>query len=430
MLLRILEIDLTEDITKIMNEIALNARIANERLATASNEEKNVALNIMAEKIENNAKHILSENKKDIQIAKSNSLSEAMIDRLSIDDTNIKNIASSIRGIAKLDDPVGKILGSWDRPNGLHIKKISIPIGVIGIIYESRPNVTADAASLCLKSGNASILRSGSDSYFSSYAIYETIQEGLKNTSIDSKSIQLVPSKDRDAVGLMLGGLDSSIDVIVPRGGKSLVSRVQSEAKIPVFGHLEGICHVYINEKADIEKAIDVTVNAKMRRTSICGAAETLLIDKSIYKEYLPKILSKLSSLGCEIRGDIHIKDVFPQTENISDSDWATEYLDAIISVKIVNNIDEAISHIKRYGTGHTEAIISEDKKIAEYFFNQVNSSIILLNASTQFADGGEFGFGAEIGISTGKMHARGPIGLDQLTTFKYTVYGNGQTRP
>ena len=421
---------MTEDITKIMNEIALNARIANERLATASNEEKNVALNIMAEKIENNAKHILSENKKDIQIAKSNSLSEAMIDRLSIDDTDIKNIASSIRGIAKLDDPVGKILGSWDRPNGLHIKKISIPIGVIGIIYESRPNVTADAASLCLKSGNASILRSGSDSYFSSYAIYETIQEGLKNTSIDSKSIQLVPSKDRDAVGLMLGGLDSSIDVIVPRGGKSLVSRVQSEAKIPVFGHLEGICHVYINEKADIEKAIDVTVNAKMRRTSICGAAETLLVDKSIYKEYLPKILSKLSSLGCEIRGDIHIKDVFPQTENISDSDWATEYLDAIISVKIVNNIDEAISHIKRYGTGHTEAIISEDKKIAEYFFNQVNSSIILLNASTQFADGGEFGFGAEIGISTGKMHARGPIGLDQLTTFKYTVYGNGQTRP
>ena len=430
LLLRIQEIDLTEDITKIMNEIALNARIANERLATASNEEKNVALNIMAEKIENNAKHILSENKKDIQIAKSNSLSKAMIDRLSIDDTDIKNIASSIRGIAKLDDPVGKILGSWDRPNGLHIKKISIPIGVIGIIYESRPNVTADAASLCLKSGNASILRSGSDSYFSSYAIYETIQEGLKNTSIDSKSIQLVPSKDRDAVGLMLGGLDSSIDVIVPRGGKSLVSRVQSEAKIPVFGHLEGICHVYINEKADIEKAIDVTVNAKMRRTSICGAAETLLIDKSIYKEYLPKILSKLSSLGCEIRGDIHVKDVFPQTENISDSDWATEYLDAIISVKIVNNIDEAISHIKRYGTGHTEAIISEDKKIAEYFFNQVNSSIILLNASTQFADGGEFGFGAEIGISTGKMHARGPIGLDQLTTFKYTVYGNGQTRP
>ena len=430
LLLRIQEIDLTEDITKIMNEIALNARIANERLATASNEEKNVALNIMAEKIENNAKHILSENKKDIQIAKSSSLSESMIDRLSIDDKDIKNIASSIRGIAKLDDPVGKILGSWDRPNGLHIKKISIPIGVIGIIYESRPNVTADAASLCLKSGNASILRSGSDSYFSSYAIYETIQEGLKNTSIDSKSIQLVPSKDRDAVGLMLGGLDSSIDVIVPRGGKSLVSRVQSEAKIPVFGHLEGICHVYINEKADIEKAIDVTVNAKMRRTSICGAAETLLIDKSIYKEYLPKILSKLSSLGCEIRGDIHIKDVFPQTENISDSDWATEYLDAIISVKIVNNIDEAISHIKRYGTGHTEAIISEDKKIAEYFFNQVNSSIILLNASTQFADGGEFGFGAEIGISTGKMHARGPIGLDQLTTFKYTVYGNGQTRP
>ena len=385
---------------------------------------------LIANEIENNEEYILSENKKDIQIARSNNLSEAMIDRLSLNDLGIKNIASSMRDIAKLNDPVGNELESWDRPNGLHIKKVSIPIGVIGIIYESRPNVTADAASLCLKSGNASILRSGSDSYFSSYAIYESIKEGLNKTSLDSNSIQLVPTKDRDAVGLMLEGLNSNIDIIVPRGGKSLVSRVQTEAKIPVFGHLEGICHVYVNEKADITKAIDVTVNAKMRRTSICGAAETLLIDKSIYKEYLPRILSKLSSVGCEIRGNAQIKDIFPQTEHVSESDWATEYLDAIISVKVVKGIDEAISHIKEYGTGHTEAIITEDEKMAEYFFNQVNSSIILLNASTQFADGGEFGFGAEIGISTGKMHARGPIGLEQLTTFKYTVYGNGQTRP
>ncbi|MEC8315698.1 MAG: glutamate-5-semialdehyde dehydrogenase [Pseudomonadota bacterium] len=413
-----------------MQEIGSNAKVAYERLSTASNEEKNDALHIIANEIENNEEYILSENNKDIQIAKSNNLSEAMIDRLSLNDIGIKNIASSMRDIAKLHDPVGNELESWDRPNGLHIKKVSIPIGVIGIIYESRPNVTADAASLCLKSGNASILRSGSDSYFSSYAIYESIKEGLNKTSLDSNSIQLVPTKDRDAVGLMLEGLNSNIDIIVPRGGKSLVSRVQTEAKIPVFGHLEGICHVYVNEKADITKAIDVTVNAKMRRTSICGAAETLLIDKSIYKEYLPRILSKLSDMGCEIRGNAQIKDIFPQTENVSESDWATEYLDAIISVKVVKGIDEAISHIKEYGTGHTEAIITEDEKMAEYFFNHVNSSIILLNASTQFADGGEFGFGAEIGISTGKMHARGPIGLEQLTTFKYTVYGNGQTRP
>ena len=421
---------MTKDIKKIMEEIGRNSKVAYERLSTASNEEKNDALHLIANEIENNEEHILSENKKDIQIARSNNLSEAMIDRLSLNDLGIKNIASSMRDIAKLNDPVGNELESWDRPNGLHIKKVSIPIGVIGIIYESRPNVTADAASLCLKSGNASILRSGSDSYFSSYAIYESVKEGLNKTSLDSNSIQLVPTKDRDAVGLMLEGLNSNIDIIVPRGGKSLVSRVQTEAKIPVFGHLEGICHVYVNEKADITKAIDVTVNAKMRRTSICGAAETLLIDKSIYKEYLPRILSELSSMGCEIRGNAQIKDIFLQTENVSESDWATEYLDAIISVKVVKDIDEAISHIKEYGTGHTEAIITEDNKIAEYFFNQVNSSIILLNASTQFADGGEFGFGAEIGISTGKMHARGPIGLEQLTTFKYTVYGNGQTRP
>ena len=421
---------MTKDIKKIMEEIGRNSKLAYERLSTASNEEKNDALHLIANEIENNEEHILSENKKDIQIARSNNLSEAMIDRLSLNDLGIKNIASSMRDIAKLNDPVGNELDSWDRPNGLHIKKVSIPIGVIGIIYESRPNVTADAASLCLKSGNASILRSGSDSYFSSYAIYESVKEGLNKTSLDSNSIQLVPTKDRDAVGLMLKGLNSNIDIIVPRGGKSLVSRVQTEAKIPVFGHLEGICHVYVNEKADITKAIDVTVNAKMRRTSICGAAETLLIDKSIYKEYLPRILSELSSMGCEIRGNAQIKDIFLQTENVSESDWATEYLDAIISVKVVKGIDEAISHIKEYGTGHTEAIITEDNKIAEYFFNQVNSSIILLNASTQFADGGEFGFGAEIGISTGKMHARGPIGLEQLTTFKYTVYGNGQTRP
>ncbi len=421
---------MTQNVTEIMNDIGLKAKVANARLSTASNEEKNDALNSMADQIEKDRAKILLENKKDIEIAKSNDISSAMIDRLSLDETGIKNIASSIRSVAKLNDPVGRVLDSWDRPNGLHIKRVSIPIGVIGIIYEARPNVTADSASLCLKSGNASILRSGSDSFHSSFAIYESIKNGLKTTSLDDNSIQFVPTKDREAVGLMLGGLDSNIDVIVPRGGKSLVSRVQNEAKVPVFGHLEGICHVYVNADADIEKAIEVTANAKMRRTSICGAAETLLIDKSIYKDYLPKILAKLDSLGCEIRGDLDVKSVFADAKENSEEDWSTEYLDAIISVKVVADIDEAISHIKKYGTGHTEAIITENETSAEYFFKHVDSSIILLNASTQFADGGEFGFGAEIGISTGRMHARGPIGLEQLTTFKYTVYGNGQTRP
>ena len=421
---------MTQNITEIMNDIGVKAKVANARLSTASNEEKNDALNSMADQIEKDQAKILLENKKDIEIAKSNDISSAMIDRLSLNETGIKNIASSIRNVAKLNDPVGRILDSWDRPNGLHIKRVSIPIGVIGIIYEARPNVTADAASLCLKSGNASILRSGSDSFHSSFAIYESIKNGLKTTSLDDNSIQFVPTKDREAVGLMLGGLNSNIDVIVPRGGKSLVSRVQNEAKVPVFGHLEGICHVYVNADADIEKAIEVTANAKMRRTSICGAAETLLIDKSIYKDYLSKILAKLDSLGCEIRGDQDVKSVFANAKEISEEDWSTEYLDAIISVKVVADIDEAISHIKKYGTGHTEAIITENETSAEYFFKHVDSSIILLNASTQFADGGEFGFGAEIGISTGRMHARGPIGLEQLTTFKYTVYGNGQTRP
>ena len=406
--------------------IGKKSKQAFENLKKISHKKINKTLEDYIKFISKNKKRIIQENTKDVKKLKRKN----MLDRLILNEKKIDGIINSINEIKKFPNPVGKILESWTGKNKLNIKRVTTPIGVIGIIYESRPNVTADAASLCLKSGNASILRSGSDSYFSSYAIYESIKEGLNKTSLDNNSIQLVPTKDRDAVGLMLEGLNSNIDIIVPRGGKSLVSRVQTEAKIPVFGHLEGICHVYVNEKADITKAIDVTVNAKMRRTSICGAAETLLIDKSIYKEYLPRILSKLSDMGCEIRGNAQIKDIFPQTENVSESDWATEYLDAIISVKVVKGIDEAISHIKEYGTGHTEAIITEDEKMAEYFFNHVNSSIILLNASTQFADGGEFGFGAEIGISTGKMHARGPIGLEQLTTFKYTVYGNGQTRP
>jgi glutamate-5-semialdehyde dehydrogenase len=421
---------MSNNIKDIMKKIGLNARKANSRLARATTDEKNTALQVIAKNIDKDIKKILNENKRDIELARSNNKSKAIIDRLTLNENSIKNISISINNIISLADPIGKTLNSWERPNGLLINRVSIPIGVIGIIYESRPNVTADAACLCLKSGNASILRSGSDSFHSSLAIYQSIRTALEKTKLDANSIQFVPMTDREAVGMMLSGLDSNIDVIVPRGGKSLVSRVEKEAKVSVFGHLEGICHIYINDSANLENAINISANAKMRRPSICGAAETLLIDKSIAKKFLPKILEKLDQLGCEIRGDKTVKDIFQKTKSVKESDWSTEYLDAIISVKIVNNIDEAIIHIEKYGTGHTEAIISENPESNEYFLKNIGSSIILVNASTQFADGGEFGFGAEIGISTGRLHARGPIGLEQLTTFKYIVHGNGQIRP
>ena len=417
------------NIKQTMNVIGSNARKANSKLAIASTNEKNNALKIIAENIEKDTKEILNENQKDLDIAISKNKPKSVIDRLLLDKNSIKNISISIKNIISLDDPIGKIISSWERPNGLLIDKVSIPIGVIGIIYESRPNVTADAACLCLKSGNASILRSGSDSFYSSYAIYKSIRDALEKTKLDDNSIQFVPVTDRNAVGMMLDGLDSNIDVIVPRGGKSLVSRVEKEAKVSVFGHLEGICHVYINESAKLDNAINISLNAKMRRPSICGAAETLLIDKSIANSFLPKILEKLDHLGCEIRGDENIEKLFNKTKPVNEADWSTEYLDAIISVKIVNDIKEAVSHIEKYGTGHTEAIVCESSESSEYFQKNVGSSIILVNASTQFADGGEFGFGAEIGISTGRLHARGPIGLEQLTTFKYIVRGSGQVR-
>ena len=411
---------------KYLLKLGHNAKKSHEKLKNVDHEVIKSSLEAYNKSILKNKNQIIKANNEDIKNVKRKHL----IDRLILNNKRIESIRHSIDQITKFKNPIGKVLQKWSRPNRLNIKKVSTPIGVIGVIYESRPNVTADVAALCLKSGNCGILRGGSEAFNSNKILANLFRSSLRKKNIDSNVIQFIEKKDRKIVDFMLSKMSDYIDVIVPRGGKSLVSRVQTEAKIPVFGHLEGICHVYVNEKADITKAIDVTVNAKMRRTSICGAAETLLIDKSIYKEYLPRILSKLSDMGCEIRGNAQIKDIFPQTENVSESDWATEYLDAIISVKVVKGIDEAISHIKEYGTGHTEAIITEDEKMAEYFFNHVNSSIILLNASTQFADGGEFGFGAEIGISTGKMHARGPIGLEQLTTFKYTVYGNGQTRP
>ena len=418
------------DIKVLMESIGNNASLASKTLSQTSDKEKNIALRNMSNNIRGDINYILKENQKDLQEAKQKNKATSIIDRILLDEKKIESIALSIDSIIKLKDPVGKILSEWKQENGLVIKRVTIPIGVIGIIYESRPNVTADAAALCLKSGNASILRGGSDSFYSCQAIYNSIKKGLLQSSLPEDSIQFVPTKDRSAVGCMLSGLNEKIDVIVPRGGKSLVLRVKEEARVPIFGHLEGICHVYVHQSADLKKAISITLNSKMRRPSICGAAETLLIDKSIANQYLPKIIDALSNEGCEIRGNQDVKDIDNRVTEVIDADWDTEYLDAIISVKIVSDEDQAIDHIMTHGTGHTEAIITEDKLIASYFTKKIDSSIVLINASTQFADGGEFGFGAEIGISTGRLHARGPIGVDQLTTFKYIVTGDGQLRP
>ncbi|MDC0139710.1 glutamate-5-semialdehyde dehydrogenase [Hyphomicrobiales bacterium] len=422
--------DNTDDIEILMKSIGNKASLASKLLSNASDKEKNLALRNISKNIRQDIGYILSENKKDLKEATQKNKAAHIIDRLTLNSKKIESIASSIDSISKLTNPVGKILSEWEQPNGLAIKRVTIPIGVIGIIYESRPNVTADAAALCLKSGNASILRGGSDSFYSCQAIYESIRKGLSQSSIPEDSVQFVPTTDRNAVGCMLSGLNEKIDVIVPRGGKSLVSRIKEEARIPIFGHLEGICHVYIHKSADLKKAISITLNSKMRRPSICGAAETLLIDKSIANKYLPEIIEILINNGCEIRGDQDVQAIDNRVIGAVDLDWDTEYLDAIISIRIVNDENQAINHIMLHGTGHTEAIITEDKSVSAYFTERVDSSIILINASTQFADGGEFGFGAEIGISTGRLHARGPIGVDQLTTFKYIVTGSGQLRP
>jgi glutamate-5-semialdehyde dehydrogenase len=339
-------------------------------------------------------------------------------------------MAKGVEDVAGLPDPVGRQLARWSRPNGLEIARISTPIGVIGIVYESRPNVTADAAALCLKSGNAVILRGGSESVRSSGAILGAFREGLAAAKIPAEAVQLVPTTDRAAVGMMLAGLDGAIDLIIPRGGKGLVGRVQSEARVPVLAHLEGICHVYVHEAADLDKARAIVLNAKMRRTGICGAAETLLVDRSILKSHGLPILEGLRAAGCAIRADRDIRAVFPQATPASEEDWRTEYLDAIISAKTVNGVEDAIRHIETFGSHHTDAIVTEDTFAAERFLWALDSAIVMWNTSTQFADGGEFGMGAEIGIGTGKLHARGPVGVEQLTTFKYIVCGNGQVRP
>jgi glutamate-5-semialdehyde dehydrogenase len=357
-------------------------------------------------------------------------MSAALLDRLKLDHNRVAGISASIRAIAGLRDPVGDVIAEWDRPNGLHIERVRTPLGVIGVIYESRPNVTADAGALCLKSGNAVILRGGSDSAQSSKAIHEALLEGLAAVDLPEAAIQLVPTTDRAAVGEMLKGLDGNVDVIIPRGGKSLVARVQAEARVPVFAHLEGLCHVYIDASADLAMARKIVVNAKMRRTGVCGSAETLLVDRLALPTHLVPLLEDLRSAGCEIRGDDGVVELFASAKPATEEDWSTEYLDTIISVKLVDGIDGAIQHINHYSSHHTEAVVAEDLSIAERFFNEIDSAILLHNASTQFADGGEFGMGAEIGIATGKMHARGPVGVEQLTSFKYRVRGNGQTRP
>ena len=418
-----------ENIVEMMGEMGRAAKAAAQLLVNASTDAKNQALNEAAKALRHNTDIIIATNDKDMAAGKQKGLTPALLDRLALDPDRIEGVAKGLDAIAQLDDPVGAMMDSWDRPNGLKISRVRVPLGVIGVIYESRPNVTADAGALCLKSGNATILRGGSESYNSSRAILDCMKEGLRQAGLPETAIQMVPTTDRAAVGEMLTMIDY-IDVIVPRGGKSLVERVQSEAKVPVFAHLEGICHTYVTADSRPEMAKDLVVNAKMRRTGICGATETLLIDRAAVPTHLPAILDALTEAGCEIRGDGETQSFDDRVTAASAEDWDTEYLDAVISVKQVGDVDEAIAHVNAHGTEHTDAIVTDNAEVAEKFLNGVNSAITMHNASTQFADGGEFGMGAEIGISTGKMHARGPVGVEQLTTFKYVVRGDGHTRP
>jgi glutamate-5-semialdehyde dehydrogenase len=406
------------------------AREAAGALALASTEHKNAALEAMAKRIEARTAAILEANKNDIDAARGKGRDDAFIDRLALNEARVAAMARGLRDIAAFSDPVGEVNASWTRPNGLRISRVRVPLGVIGIIYESRPNVTADAGGLCLKSGNAVILRSGSESFLTSLVICNALTEGLAEAGLPEAAIQLVPTVDRQAVGFMLSGLDGAIDVIAPRGGKSLVARVQEEARVPVFAHLEGVCHVYVHQPADPAMAKTIVLNAKMRRTGVCGAAETLLVDRAAAPIHLEPLVEMLIEAGCEVRGDSDTQRADSRVKPASEDDWSTEYLDAVIAVKVVDGLDAAIDHIARYGSQHTEAIVTDDKETAEKFLARVDSAIVLHNASTQFADGGEFGMGAEIGIATGRFHARGPVGLEQLTTYKYVVHGSGQIRP
>jgi glutamate-5-semialdehyde dehydrogenase len=419
-----------DDVASIMHEIGVAARAAARTLALAPRAAKDAALRSAAGELHKGIGDILAANGEDIRAARDAGQTAAFIDRLMLDEARIEAMAEGLAAVAGLPDPVGRVLARWTRPNGLAIERVAVPLGVIGIIYESRPNVTADAGALCLKSGNAAILRGGSDSFRSSAAIHRAMRAGIENAGLPATAVQLVPVRSRDAVGLMLTGLGGAIDVIVPRGGKSLVARVERDARVPVFSHLEGICHVYVDAGADLDKAVAITVNAKMRRTGICGAAETLLVDRAVADTHLAPLVAALIDAGCAIRGDRAAQAADPRVAPASAADWDSEYLDAIMTVGVVDGVAGAIGHIAAHGSNHTDAIITEDRQAADRFVREVDSAIVLVNASTQFADGGEFGFGAEIGIATGKLHARGPVGLEQLTSFKYVVRGEGQTRP
>jgi glutamate-5-semialdehyde dehydrogenase len=413
-----------------MQAIGRAARAAAAKLALATNEAKNGALGAMAAMLREAAPAIAAANAGDIAAARAAGRPAAFIDRLTLTPSRIQAMATGLEEIARLPDPVGEVIASWTRPNGLLIERVRVPLGVIGMIFESRPNVTADAGGLCLKSGNAVILRGGSESLATNRAIHAALADGLRRSGLDENTIQLVDSPGREAVGIMLAGLGGAIDVIVPRGGKSLVARVQEEARVPVFAHLDGVCHVYVDRAADLEMAKAITVNAKMRRTGVCGAAETLLVDDACAATHLAPLLAALIDAGCEVRGDEAARSADPRVKPAAQEDWGAEYLDAIIAVKTVKGLDEAMAHIARHGSRHTDAIVTDDQAAAERFLAEVDSAIVLHNASTQFADGGEFGMGAEIGIATGRFHARGPVGAEQLTTFKYRLRGAGQTRP
>ncbi len=412
-----------------MAEIGLRARAAAVALGLASAEDKSAALRAAARSMRAGEAEILTANARDLDEAEGEGLAPALRDRLALDPRRVEAIAAGLEAIAALPDPVGRTLGRWTRPNGLDIERVAVPLGVIGIIYESRPNVTADAGGLALKSGNAAILRGGSESFYSSRALVAALRQGLCKVGLPEDAIQLVPTRDRAAVGLMLG-MSGVIDIIVPRGGSSLIERVQRESRIPVIAHLEGLCHTYVDGAADPEKARAIVLNAKMRRVSICGATETLLVDRKVATTILPAILADLRSAGCELRGDPEVLALDGEVRPATEQDWRTEYLDAILAIRIVDGVEEAIAHIERWGSHHTDAIVTESPDIAERFLREVDSAIVLVNASTQFADGGEFGMGAEIGISTQRLPPRGPVGAEQLTTYKYLVRGTGQVRP
>jgi glutamate-5-semialdehyde dehydrogenase len=418
------------DIGAVMKALGKAAVAAAEVLGRASEKQKIVALTATAAAMRASRDEILSANELDMRCAREKGLSSAMLDRLALDEKRVEVMARGIEEIAQLPDPIGSVAAEWERPNGLRIQRVRVPLGVIGIIYESRPNVTADAGALCLKSGNAAILRGGSESQHSSHAIHACLVQGLREAGLPEACIQLVPTTDRAAVGYMLSGMTDYLDVVVPRGGKSLVARVQQEARVPVIGHLDGNCHVYVDRDADLRMASEIVLNAKLRRTGICGAAETLLVDRACVGTHLAPIVKKLLDAGCEIRGDAMVQQADPRVLPAAEEDWYTEYLDAIIAARVVDGVDGAIEHIAKYGSAHTESIVTDNAAAAERFLQNVDSAIVLHNASTQFADGGEFGMGAEIGISTDRFHARGPVGVEQLTSYKYVVRGSGQTRP